>query len=317
MRADRLLSILLLLQSQGRVTASTLADKLEVSDRTIYRDIEALSTAGVPVYMERGSGGGVFLSEEYKTGITGKLTEQEIQSLFISPNQLLTQLGLSTAFRSAILKLLNAIPMGLRPQMQSVTERVYIGNAGWNRKDEPVPCLKTVQEAVFNDKYIRFQYRKSDEVSERTAAALGLVSKGTIWYMVAEVDGKLRSYRVSRIENAEVLRDSVSRPIDFRLDDFWKQSVASISTHVPRYPVLLLCAPELVPKLSRLGHWSRIDEIGEPDETGWYNVSMFFESHVDAKKCVLENSPNMKIVEPVELKQDVVAALMDSFRLYE
>ncbi|MGH2458446.1 MAG: helix-turn-helix transcriptional regulator, partial [Chloroflexota bacterium] len=152
MRADRLLSILLLLQTRQRITAGELARRLEVSERTIYRDMEALGSAGVPVLAERGTGGGWSLLEEYRTNLTG-LTESEVRALFLTrPAKLLADLGLEKASDAALLKLLAALPAIHRLGAEDVRSRIFLDVAGWHRTDEAFPLLPTLQEAVFSDR---------------------------------------------------------------------------------------------------------------------------------------------------------------------
>lgn len=148
MRADRLLAILLLLQAHRRLTAGELARRLEVSERTIYRDMETLGSAGVPVLAERGTGGGWSLLDEYRTNLTG-LTEAEVRALFLArPAKLLADLGLEKTVDAAFLKLLAALPTFHRPSAEEVQRRVYLDPTGWRRSDEAFPLLPTIQEAV-------------------------------------------------------------------------------------------------------------------------------------------------------------------------
>ncbi len=221
MRADRLLSMLLMLQVEGRMTANELAQRLEVSERTIYRDMDALSAAGVPVYAERGTGGGCFLAEEYRTTLTG-LSEPEVRTLFLvnSPS-LLADLGLKKASEHALVKLVAALPPVFRRDAEYARQRIYIDAGGWNRREEAVPFLSVLQEAVWQSQKLRLAYRRSDGTSvERTVDALGLVAKGSVWYLVAAVEEQVRTYRVARVEDAEVLERTLSAPRWVRSGDF-------------------------------------------------------------------------------------------------
>src|SRR5262245_47009140 len=148
MRADRLLSIVLLLQTHGQLTSRTLAERLEVSERTIHRDMEALSFSGIPVIAERGSTGGWSLLGEYRTNLTG-LNEAEIQSLFVTqPPKLLADLNLEKAAEGALLKLLAALPAAYRRGAERARQRIYVDVAGWARKEEAVPFLSVLQDAI-------------------------------------------------------------------------------------------------------------------------------------------------------------------------
>lgn len=183
MRADRLLSILLILQIRGRVTSRQLAERLEVSERTIHRDMEALTAAGVPVYAERGSRGGWRLLEDYRTDLTG-LKPGEVQALLVGqPNRLLEDLGLSRASEGAWIKLLASLPALYRREAESVRGRIYIEPRG---AAEPVPHLPTLLEALWRNRKLHTIYRRNDgKISERLLDPLGLVAKGSTWYLVA------------------------------------------------------------------------------------------------------------------------------------
>lgn len=160
MRADRLLSILLVLQVNRRITARELAKRLEVSERTIHRDMESLSAAGIPVYAERGAGGGWSLIEEYRTNLTG-LNEPEIQALFLSgPARLLTDLGLHKASEAALIKLLAALPAMYRREAEYARQRIYVDVTGWNRSEEAVPVLPALQEAIWQERRMELSYAR-------------------------------------------------------------------------------------------------------------------------------------------------------------
>src|SRR5689334_16595189 len=190
MRADRLLSIMLLLQVHRRITARELARRLEVSERTIHRDMDALGAAGIPIYAERGVGGGWALAEAYQTNLTG-LNEAEIQALFLAtPPQLLADLGLRQAADAALIKLLAALPAISRRDAEFARQRIHVDGAGWLRAREAVPFLAAIQEALWQDRKLRLTYQRADDTTvERLVDPLGLVAKSSVWYLVAGVDG--------------------------------------------------------------------------------------------------------------------------------
>src|SRR5918911_2721208 len=229
MRADRLVSIMLLLQLYQRLTAGELARRLEVSERTIHRDMEALSTAGVPVVAERGSGGGWALVDGYRTNLTG-LNAAEVQTLFSGlPPSLLADLKLDRAGDAAHVKLLAALPPSSRADAEYARRRVHVDVAGWGgAADERVPHLHTVQEAVWRGRRLLFKYGSDcGEAAERSVDPLGLVAKGGVWYLVARgTEGEVRSYRVSRVTQARVSEEACERPEGFDLAEFWAASVA-------------------------------------------------------------------------------------------
>ena len=213
MRADRLLSILLLLRTERRVTTGELAQRLSVSPRTIHRDMDALSGSGVPVVAERGVGGGWYLLAEYRTNLTG-LSVAELQTLFVAaPARLFADLGLSGAAEGARIKLRAALPQAQHPDAEDVRERIHIDVVGWRQTEGALPAMPTLQAALWADRQVRIRYRRADDSErERTIDPLGLVAKGSLWYLIAAVEGEFRTYRVSRIAAATLLDTPCVRP---------------------------------------------------------------------------------------------------------
>ncbi|MBO0686217.1 MAG: WYL domain-containing protein [Candidatus Dormibacteraeota bacterium] len=224
MRADRLISIVLLLQAHGRLTAGALAERLEVSLRTVHRDLEALGMAGIPVVVERGRMGGASLLDGYRTELTG-LSEDELRALMaLGAGTLATDLGMGTAFDSASLKL--AAATGHR-RGHSLQQRVLVDGEGWTRRRTVPDHLRRVQDALWSDRRLRLRYRRGEErVVERVVEPYGLVCSRGTWYLMAEVAGGRRVYRVSRIEEAEVLPEAFERAPDFDLEAAWSEAVA-------------------------------------------------------------------------------------------
>lgn len=307
MRADRLISILLLLQIHQRLTARALAERLEVSERTILRDMDALSSAGIPVFAERGTGGGWSLTENYRTNLTG-LNEAEIQALFLTrPPQLLADLGLGKAADGAHLKLLAAIPTNARHNAEQISQRIYVDVAGWKRADEAVPCLSVIQEAVWQERKLRFTYQRGTECDvERTVEPLGLVAKGSVWYLVAAVNGEIRNYRVSRVQNAEILAEPFARPADFDLAATWQQSNAAFKAKFPRYLVTVRVHPDALWRLQFAGRFANVEHLGEPDADGWIPVQMNFQVAENACENLLGLGAQVEVIEPVEVREKIV-----------
>lgn len=242
MRADRLLSILLLLQTHGRLSAADLARRLEVSRRTVFRDLEALSAAGVPVVSEHGPRGGAYLMGGYRTDLTG-LSEPELEALLAFGGRgPASDLGLGSHLDQASRKLVAAN----RPRASGrLQERVLIDSDHWTRGASVPPHLSQVQDALFSDRRLRLRYRRGlDRVVERTVEPYGLVSKAGTWYLLAGVDGKPRIYRVSRIEDAEATEDSFERPAGFDLKQVWAAQVIRFKDSLPpHYPVTVRVKP--------------------------------------------------------------------------
>src|SRR5689334_7638215 len=225
MRADRLLAILLLLQARGRLSARELAAELEVSERTIHRDVEALSAAGVPVYAERGRHGGIALLPGYRTDVSG-LTAPEARALFVFAGRgTLADLGLEGDLRSALRKLLSALPEPHRPGAEQAADRVVVDPRAWMRAREELPHLATVQEAVWRDRRVSIRYRRpgAATAADRLLDPYGLVAKAGTWYLVAADAGEPRLYRVSRIEAAAVTEEPADRPRGLDLEALWEE----------------------------------------------------------------------------------------------
>lgn len=307
MRADRLLSIMLLLQTYRRMTAHDLADRLEVSERTIHRDMEALGMAGVPVVAERGIGGGWSLLGEYRTNLTG-LNEAEIQALFLARSpRLLDDLGLGKAAEAAFIKLFAAVPPATRRDAESASQRIYVDVTGWNRSEESVPLLPLLQEAVWRERKLSFKYQRGDDCEvERVVDPLGLVAKGSVWYLVAAVDGDIRNYRVSRVIEAEMTDQTFVRPEAFDLVAHWRQSAVEFKSKLPRYPVTARVHPEAVNRLYIIGRFSRVERVDPPDEDEWRRVSICFQFEDDACECLLGFGDQVEIIEPQELRRKIL-----------
>jgi len=307
-RADRLLSIMLLLQVHRRLTARDLARRLEVSERTIHRDMDALSGAGVPVYAERGAGGGWSLTEGYRTQLPG-LSEAEVQALFLTgPARLLADLGLRQASEAALLKLLAALPAMARRDVVYARQRIHVDPAGWYEAEESVAALPALQEAIWQGRRLCLTYRRGDGATvERLVDPLGLVAKGRVWYLVAAVEGEPRSYRVSRVQDARPTDEPCTRPAGFDLAAYWERSAADFKANLPRYPATLRVAPDLLLWLRRTGRSSRIEHAGPPDAEGWVTLAMRFDVEEEACQYVLGCGPRIKVLEPPALRERVIA----------
>jgi len=308
MRADRLVSILLLLQVQRRITAGELAKRLEVSERTIHRDMDALSGAGVPVFAERGNGGGWSLMEAYRTNLTG-LNHSEIQTLFLSkPPQLLTDLGLHQASEGALIKLLAALPSISRRDAEYARQRIHIDTAGWRNSPENVSALPALQEAIWQERQIQFVYeRVGCEPAERVVDPLGLVAKGSVWYLVATHDQAARTYRVSRIRDVRITDRSANRPPDFDLVEYWKQSAAEFKASLPRFYAKIRVSPVVQRSMIYLGRASRVEKSGPPDADGWRTLDIRFDAEEEACQFALSFGCDAEVLDPESLRSKVAA----------
>ena len=317
MRADRLLSILLLLQGSRQLTASDLAERLEVSERTIHRDMVALGMAGIPVVAERGSGGGWRLLEEYRTNLTG-MNAAEIQTLFLAPpSRLMADLGMRQAADAALIKLLAALPAISRQRAEDIRQRIHIDVAGWGQRGEAVPLLPVLQQAIWQQRRLCFTYGYEEtDAAERVGDPLGLVAKGAVWYIIVAIEGQLRTYRVARVRSADLLDETFERPADFDLAAHWQESSRSFAERIPRFPVTLRVASSALASVRAGGRYSRVEREEPPDGDGWARVTLLFEDDHSAREFILSYGPQVKVIAPEELRAAVLAAAQATAALY-
>jgi predicted DNA-binding transcriptional regulator YafY len=310
MRASRLVSVLLILQTRGRMTAAQLAQELEVSERTIHRDVDALSVAGVPIYAERGPHGGVQLVDGYRTRLTG-MTGEEAEALFLSglPGPA-AELGLGTVVAAARLKVLAALPPELRARASRLVERFHLDAAGWFHAGEAVPHLATLSEAVWESERVRVSYDRGDKAVERVLEPLGLVLKAGIWYLVARVDDQVRTYRISRVESVERLGERFARPDPFDLAGFWAESIAAYERDAERVTLKVRVRPERLPALGDfVGHRAAeaAERLDESDAAGWIHLRLVVDWPAEAPYRLLGMGADLEVLEPPEIRDRVVA----------
>jgi predicted DNA-binding transcriptional regulator YafY len=308
MRASRLVQLLLLLQTNGKMTASRLATELEVSVRTIYRDIEALSGAGVPIYAEAGPGGGVRLVDGYRTRLTG-LTAEEAEALALSglPGAA-SELGLGTVLAAAQLKVDAALPPELRSRAVRMRERFHLDAPGWFAREEPVPHLAALSRAVWEEERVEIRYRKRDGEVKRLLDPLGLVLKAGVWYLVAR-SGRtrsLRTFRVSRVQAVRLLGEPVQRPDDFDLATHWASASDDFLGSWPKTPVQVRMRDEQL-WLVRYVQDPRSTEAAlasasAPDADGWVTLTMQFENLEIAGYELMRLGADLEVLEPLELR---------------
>lgn len=310
MRADRLMALLMLLQARGRMTARQLAHELEVSERTIYRDIDALSTAGVPVYSESGHNGGFALVDRYRTDLTG-LTEGEVRALFmLSIPTPFTDLGSSQDLRSALLKLSASLPDVRRQDEERVRQRIHIDPTWWQPHVEQVPHLKIIHQAVWNDRQLHVVIRTiAGTQIEQTVFPYGLVAKAGIWYLVYAGRDVERVVRVSTLLDANILEETFVHPADFDLPAFWADWCAEYQTYLSDFQVTIRVAPQFIAALPHyFGHTvsHKIDRGGQPNQEGWIQLELAFESFEAARDRLLSFGRGVEIVQPQALRRSVL-----------
>jgi predicted DNA-binding transcriptional regulator YafY len=305
MRADRLLSLLMLLQTRGTQTARSLAAELQVTERTIYRDVTALSAAGIPVYTERGPGGGIALVEDYRTNLTG-LNPDEVRALFmLSIPAPLDQLGVGDELRMALLKLSAALPSSRRAEEATARQRIHLDAAWWFQSEEPTPHLKTIQSALWNNHMLDITYRSDFGTDvEMALAPYGLVAKATVWYLVGAQENHLRVLRVSRIQQASISAESFEYPPAFDLPSFWKSWCQDFELNRPHYQATLRVSPTLAALLSG-NHLPFLAIPPSQDIDGWQVVTLTFESFESARTQILGYGGAAEVLEPLALRRSV------------
>ena len=314
MRGDRLLSILLLLQTNRRMTARQLAGRLEVSERTILRDMDALSGSGVPVVAGRGVGGGWSLLDGFETRLTG-LKAREIQSLFLSPPPgLLADLGLAQEGAIALAKLRAALPAGARPEAEFAARRILVDTRGWRDPGESVACLPVLLDALWRGRRVRFVYAGAlHAAGERTADPLGLVAKGAAWYLIADTGAGARTYRVSRMREAQVLAEAAAPvPMDFDLAAYWRASVAEFRQALPRYEAAFLVEPAVMRWVKYRG-WRLLEEKPSGDRIA---IRLRFDAEEEAVQFALSFGADLAVQEPAALRRRVLASARAICRAY-
>lgn len=315
MRAERLIRIILLLQRHISLTAKELSVELGVSERTVSRDMEALSMAGIPLYAERGYGGGWRLSEGYRTSLTG-LHLTEVQTLLALPSlALLDDLGLQEPLEAGLLKLLASLPASMKNEAQLVRERLHIDGAGWHPTEEAFPMLPIIQEAVWENRRLLITYAKQDGDSQRDVKPLGLVAKSNVWYVVADTDDGLRSFRISRIKKAE-RGARFERPAEFDLAVYWTTSTSSFRSALPSYLVTARIRPSLRDRI-RLARYVSLLSENPCDEEDLCEVKLDCQTMKSALEFAIINSRDMEVMQPVELREAVVThaeALLKRYR---
>jgi predicted DNA-binding transcriptional regulator YafY len=313
MRASRLVNVLLLLQTRPRMTAGELADELEVSVRTIYRDVEALAEAGVPIYAERGPQGGVRLVDGYRTRLTG-LTPEEAEAVFLSgmPGPA-AELGLGTVVTAARLKVMAALPPELRARAGRVADRFHLDAPGWFQASDDVPYLEFLADAVWEVRQVRMSYRRNQREAavDRTVEPLGLVLKGGAWYLVAGVDDDIRTYRVSRIQAAEATGERFDRPDGFDLVAHWEQSRLAYEQSVEPVEIVVRLDPSDLSRLAgEAGARAMASATRWPDpvDEDLIRVRLAFDWDTDAIEAALKLTGAVEVLEPAWLRQRVIDA---------
>jgi predicted DNA-binding transcriptional regulator YafY len=310
MKASRLLSILMLLQTRGRLTAEALAQETEVSPRTILRDIDQLSAAGVPIWGERGRQGGFQLREGWSTQLTG-MTEPEASALLLAglPGPA-TELGLGAAAASARLKLVASLPAAWREQADRVGERLHVDPLGWYQAHDTPRHLREIADAVWNARRLSVDYESWRGTARRELEPLGLVLKAGAWYLVARTVGqeRVRTYRLASVRSLQVGGRTFKRPRGFDLARSWQASAARFEAEVRQLPARLRVSP-------RGARWlvnARIPAVALPMTAlekkaarGWHEVSVAVESIEQGALQMLGFGAEVEVIAPAALRAEL------------
>lgn len=319
MRAARLINLVLLLQARGTLTAAELARELEVSERTVYRDVLALSAAGVPVYAEQGRSGGYRLLGGYRTRLTG-LSHAEAEALFLAgvPGPA-RDMGLAEPVRTVRRKVLAALPPGLREASERAGQRFHLDAPGWFADPEPPPLLTPLARAVWQDQTVALRYRRTAEVT-RTVEPYGLVLKNGVWYLVGKVGPDMRSYRVDRVSAAEPTGDTFDRDAAFDLTSFWAARAEEFVRQMLRDVITVRISPDGLRALRHVAEPPAVREAaaaaGEPDPDGWIRTRLPVESLDVAYTYLLALGPEAEVLDPPELRTRVAGAADRMRQLY-
>jgi predicted DNA-binding transcriptional regulator YafY len=321
MRADRLLSFLMLLQTRGRMTSQQLSNELEVSVRTIYRDLDALSAAGIPVYTERGPGGGCSLMDNYRTTLTG-MKEDETRALFmLSIPTPLAQLGVSQELKAALLKLSAALPGSQKQNEMQVRQRIYLDSSWWFQSEEPTPFLPEIHKAVWQDRKLNLTYRlRFNSQAQHVIEPYSLIAKAGIWYLLFMREGRFRILRISEILDAQPTDEHFQRTDDFDLETYWNIYCEEYEKNRALYPVLVRVAPHFV---QYLPHYfgnpvrEKVEHAGSPDEEGWIKLRLMFDSLEEARDRILGFGRAVEVLEPEALRRSIIDYATQILQFYQ
>lgn len=339
MQQSRLLSILLRLQTQGRVSAKSLADIFEVSVRTIYRDIDQLSASGVPVYAETGRNGGFQLLDGYRTRLTG-LDRPEAASLFLAGLPFAAhQLGMGPALETTRMKLLTALPEAMRADANRVAQRFHADPIAWFQDPEEHRHLSDLAGAVWAGRQIQIRYDSWEKVVDRRVLPLGLVLKGGLWYLVGAVGrhtssppnaqrsagvprsgelGQIRTYRVASILELSLLDASAEAPPAFNLKTYWTAFTRDYEERMQSGTARIRAKAAAMKELARLSAAMAraIRNVGPEDAHGWRVLDIPIESIPAATRDLLRFGAQVQALGPPELVRSMQTAVHELASLY-
>jgi predicted DNA-binding transcriptional regulator YafY len=309
MRASRLLSILMMLQLRQRITAADLAAEFEVSERTIYRDIDALSAAGVPVYGDRGPGGGFQLLDGYRTRLTGLSADEAEAATMIGLPGPAAELGLGAATSAARGKLLAAIPGGGGALADRMAARFHLDPVNWYRSREALPALPAIARAVFDQRVLSMRYESWQGLRNWTVEPLGLVLKAGTWYLAARGAGKIRVFRISNIHAPEAGDATFEWPASFHLPTWWQGEQARFEAELFATSATLRASPDGCKRLAAQSPRGAdaVAGAGAPASDGWRDMTMQVEDSDHGAREMLALGAEVEVVTPASFRRRIAA----------
>jgi predicted DNA-binding transcriptional regulator YafY len=323
MRASRLVSIILLLQARGRMTAEQLAGELEVSVRTIYRDVGSLHAAGIPLYGEAGLAGGYQLLAGYRTRLTG-MTAAEAEALALAgmPGPA-AELGLGGVLAAAQLKLDAALPAEMRARAALVRERFHLDTPGWYYDGDSVPHLTAIADTVWKQQRIEIRYRRWRAPTDVTRCLdpHGIVLKAGKWYLVARGHGGMRTYRVNQILDLAVLAGQFERAEDFDLARYWAAGITEFRAGLHQGEATIRLSPAGQDRVAELYNADTVRAArataSPPDHDGWVSAVVPIESIENARSEFLRLGADVEIIEPAALRAQISAVARSMTAIYQ
>lgn len=316
MKADRLISILMLLQIHKKLTANELAQRLEVSVRTIYRDVESLSSVGIPIFSDRGTNGGIELLGDYKTSLNG-INDDEIYSLFLpTGDKILEDLGIQKLKDSTILKLLgNSSPYQVK-EIENIQNYIYIDMHTWSENPTNVDkdILSILQNAIWNHKILKIVYRKINETKEVILNSLGLVCKRGIWYLIGINAEVIKTYKVTSIESALLIDEHFDRPSDFNLEAHWKSSTSNFKSLIPKYAFTFKVNPSIINHIKERKFITINNEVIKDNEI---YLDINFDDIWQGIEFAFTYGKDIKIIKPIEAINEIKIKASEVIKLYD
>jgi predicted DNA-binding transcriptional regulator YafY len=313
MKSDRLVSLMLLLQARSPRSARELSRTLEVSTRTIYRDVDALSAAGVPVYAERGSSGGIVLSEGYRQAIT-QFSTDELHALFLAAADPLAELGVGGHER-ALHKLAGALPDLQRRAAEQARRRIFLDHNKWYRAQQNTPLLAALRRCVWDDRQVRLRYRdRIGAQTERVVDPFGLVSKAGVWYLIARNgdDGEMRTFRVERIAGADELDTQFARPAEFDLEQHWRDAMRAVERPSEIFEATLVVRADSIELVTSFWECETIE-----DAPHGRTVRVRFSSHEVALSQIAGWGNRVRVIDPAHLRDGAIEHARAILAAYE